>query len=172
MPQHVDPDISEEVEEIIIPEEELSSTEIEPDYQEKWQRAMAELENFRRRTEAEKLELAKYAIKSLVEDLIPVVDNFYRATEHIPAEQQGSPWVAGIGYIQKNLLDALEARGVKEITAKDGDHFDASKHEAIQNPETDQSELEDTIKIINRGYMLHDRVLRPVQVAVYSTNNK
>lgn len=149
------------------PEEQPVS--IEMDYQEKWQRAMAELENSRRRFEQEKQTLGKYALEGFIEELLPVVDNFYRATEHIPAEQADSPWVMGIQYIQKNLLDVLESKGVTEINAKEGDQFDSNKHEAIRTDETSDQSKDHTITIINKGYMLHDRVLRPVQVAVYST---
>ena len=137
------------------------------DYKEQWARARADLENLRKRSEVERMAALKYASQSLVEDLIPVVDNFYRATEHIPAEQQNSPWVAGIQYIQKNLLDVLVARGLSEIPAKDGDHFDPSIHEAIKQEETSDEALDSTIIILNKGYRLHDKLVRPVHVQVY-----
>jgi len=153
------------------PEETNATQPEEDDYKERWQRALADLENLRRRADIERQDTAKYALKSFIEDLLPVIDNFYRATEHVPAELKDSPWVAGMLYIQKNLLDTLESRGVKEIPAKNGDQFDPTHHEGIQTIESDE-QPDHSIKVINRGYMLHDRILRPVQVAVYSNQAK
>ncbi|MCC2631366.1 MAG: GrpE protein [Patescibacteria group bacterium] len=150
-----------------MPEEtSVTDTQPEEDYKEKWQRALADMENLRKRTEQERVTFAKYSSESFIEELLPVVDNFYRATEHVPAEQQGSPWVTGIQYIQKNLLDVLEQRGVKEIAAKPGDAFNPSQHEALSSVE-DSEQPEDTIvQVIGRGYLLHDKVLKPAQVIV------
>ncbi len=140
--------------------------EQQDEYKERWQRAVADLENLRKRTETERQETAKYVLKGFLEDLLPVIDNFYRATEHVPAELKDSSWVAGVLYIQKNLLDTLETRGVQEIPAQDGDSFDPAQHEGIQTIESNE-QPDHTIKVINRGYRMHDRLLRPVQVAVY-----
>jgi len=127
-------------------------------------RAQAEAENQRKRHEQERAQLSKFALAGFIEDLLPVIDNFYRATEHVPAEQKDSPWVTGIQYIQKNLLDVLEARGVMEIPAKKGDHFNPDMHEAIGT--RDEGEEDTILEVTNRGYKLHDRILRPTQVIV------
>jgi len=136
------------------------------EYKEKWQRALADLENTRKRFEQDRLNLLKYSLEGFLEELIPVLDNFDRATSHVPAEQQGSPWVTGIQYIQKNLLDVMEGRGVNIIEAKQGDAFDAGKHEAIGTKEVQNIPEDKIAEVQNKGYMLHDRVLRPVQVIV------
>ena len=154
------------------PEAEIESTEIEPtlveepDYKDKWQRALADMENMRKRSEADRLNLSRYALEGFVEELLPVVDNFYRATEHVPAELQESAWVKGVMYIQKNMLDVLERRGITEIPANVGDSFDPAKHESIGTAEL-PDQADDTItEVKNKGYMLHERVLRPSQVII------
>ncbi|MEI6477477.1 MAG: nucleotide exchange factor GrpE [bacterium] len=154
------------------PEEVLISEPQEPDYQDLWQRAVAEQQNAQKRFETEKQNQARYSKQGLIDSLLPVVDNFYRATEHVPTELEGSPWVAGILYIQKNLLDVLEGEGVAEISAKAGDQFDPHLHEAI-GVVHEPAQPDDVItEIKNKGYKLHDRILRPVQVIVnhHSTN--
>lgn len=137
-----------------------------PDYQSLWQRTLADQENLRKRFDQERLTQAKFALGGFIEELLPVVDNFYRATEHVPAEQQNNGWVTGILYIQKQLLDVLEKEGLKEIATKSGDHFDPHRHEAIGTAVHPDQPEETILEIKNKGYQLHDRVLRPVQVIV------
>ena len=141
------------------------------DYKEKWQRALAELENFRKRAEQEKQAVKQFGLQGFIEDLLPVVDNFYRATEHVPEDQKDSPWIVGIQYIQKNLLDVLEQKGVVEIPTKIGDPFDAHKHEALSSSESAEYPEDSIIGVTNRGYLLNGRVLRPVQVTVSKKSN-
>ena len=150
-----------EVEEVLEAEE-LSQ---ESEYREKWQRALAETENLRKRQEVERVNWSKFALNDFLSDLLPVLDNFDRATEHVPAELQNSAWVTGILYIQKNLMDTLSRKGVEEIPVKIGDSLDPAKHEAIGVEEVEGEEDKIT-KVVNKGYMIHDRVLRPVQVFV------
>ena len=149
-----------------IPVEASEAEEPAVDYKDKWQRAVADLENARKRFEVERMAAIKYGSQSLIEELLPTVDNFYRATEHIPAEQQGSPWVAGIQYIQKNLLDVLESRGLSEIAAKVGDDFNPSLHESVELVESDPLPDDKVAEVRGKGYRLHDKLLRPVRVAV------
>jgi len=132
-------------------------------------RALAELDNQRKRHHAEREQMAKFALAGFVEDLLPVIDNFYRATSHVPEEQKDSPWVTGIQYIQKNLLDVLETRGVTEIPAKPGDQFDPHLHEAIGT--RDEGEDDRILEVVNRGYKLQERVIRPSQVIVSKSIN-
>lgn len=132
----------------------------------KWQRSVAELENFRKRSEQESALRSKFASEGFVLDILPVVDNFYRATEHVPADLEKAPWVAGIQYIQKQLLDMIAAYGVGEIPAKVGDAFTADTQEAVGTT-VDSEKPEGVIaQIVQRGYRLHDKVIRPVQVIV------
>lgn len=154
---HTEPEV-----EPVVSEEPISETE---DYKEKWQRALAEAENMRKRFEQERQGLRQYALEGFVLDLLPVVDNFYRATEHIPEDQRNASWVTGIQYIQKSLVDTLEKYGVQEISTNVGDVFNPVLHEAVEAVAGDLPE--DHITTITRkGYRLHDRIIRPVQVIV------
>lgn len=146
---------------------ETSDTEDHADYKEKWQRALADLENARKRFEQEKQALGKFAVAALLEDLLPVLDNFDRATEHVPAEEKDSPWVAGIQYIRKNLHDAVEGHGVSEIPALPGEAFDPATQEAIGTVASADKPEDTVAEIKAKGYRLHDRVLRPALVTVY-----
>jgi molecular chaperone GrpE len=158
-------EVEQPLEEVVESTEPEAPVSAEPDYKDMWQRSLAELENLRKRELQERQNVSKFALKGFLEELLPVVDNFYRATEHVPAELQNSPWVSGILYIQKNLLDVMAQRGVSIIEAKPGDEFDPSHHEAIGVTESEYPEGK--IAIVNgQGYMLHDRVLRPTQVTV------
>jgi molecular chaperone GrpE len=155
---------TEEIIEVEEPTEEVFSDT--PDYRDLWQRALADHDNLRKRLEVDRQNSSKFALSGFMEELLPVVDNFYRATEHVSAEQQNSSWVAGVLYIQKQLLDVLSQEGLTEIPAKVGDHFDPAHHEAIGTAH-DEKHLEDTIiEIKNKGYQLHDRMLRAAQVIV------
>lgn len=138
----------------------------EPDYKDLWLRTQAELDNTRKRYETERGNLIKFSQAGLLEELLPVVDNFYRATSHVPEEQTKSPWVAGIQYIQKNLLDVLASHGVREMTLKVGDRFNATQHEAIGTVVSEDIPDDHIAEIAASGYLLHERVLRPARVIV------
>jgi molecular chaperone GrpE len=141
----------------------------QPDYQDLYQRSVAEQENLKKRLEQEKRQFTQFALAGAVESLLPVVDNFYRATEHVPAENQNSAWLTGIMHIQKQLSDVLAEWGVEEIGVKPGDAFNPEEHEAIGT--TEVSEVpEDAVAVVNqRGYKLNGKVLRPAKV---TTNTK
>jgi molecular chaperone GrpE len=143
----------------------------EEDYKEKWQRAMAELENSRRRFDQEKATIRQFASQGLMEDLLPVIDNFDRATAHIPEDQRQLPWVTGVLYIQKNLGDTLERHGLQEIPAKPGDAFDPHQHEAIGTAEPGDHPEDTVVEIVAKGYKLQERIVRPVQVLVARSAN-
>lgn len=136
------------------------------DYQALYQRALADQENARKRFDTEKQMSQKFALMGFILDLLPVIDNFYRATEHVPEDQKDSPWLTGIQYIQKQLLDLLAQYNVTEIETKPGDPFDSQKHEAIGTVVNDQFQDDQIVEVKNRGYLLHERVLRPAQVIV------
>jgi len=136
----------------------------EPDYKVLYQRSLADQENVRRRFEQDKVQYTKYALTGAVESLLPVVDNFYRATEHVPVEQKDSAWLMGIMHIQKQLQAALEEWGVEEIPAQPGDAFNPAIHEAIGTVENADIPEDHIATIQNKGYRLAGRVIRPVVV--------
>lgn len=149
------------------PQEEVQTR---PDFQSLYQRTLADVENMRRRFEDERKLIGKMAIGDLVIDLLPVLDNFTRATEHVPEAEKDSPWATGILYIRKQLMGVLAERGVEEVHAKPGDPFDPSTHEAIGSVHN-SDQPDDTISEVKSiGYKLHDKVMRPVQVIVNTHN--
>jgi molecular chaperone GrpE len=140
-----------------------------PDYQELYLRSVAEQENLRKRLEQDKRQFTQFALSGAVESLLPVVDNFYRATEHVPEDQKTSGWITGILHIQKQLTDILGDWGVTEIPVKPGDAFSDSLHEAIGTTETTEVPEDAVAQVNQRGYKLHDKVIRPARV---TTNTK
>lgn len=127
-----------------------------------WQRAQADLSNYKKRVEAEKQELAKFANSALVSALITLVDDFERARATIPESILGMTWVEGLFLIERKLLSTLEASGLSEIEAVDQD-FDPSIHEAVMHGEGPEGKV---VEQFQKGYKLHERVIRPAMVKV------
>jgi molecular chaperone GrpE len=130
---------------------------------ERFLRERAELENFKRRMLREKAEALRFAAEPLVRDLLPVVDNLERALEH--ADRNDQPVVDGVRMVLSSLLDVLERHGVRRIEAE-GQPFDPSRHEAMAQVESDEHTPNQVVKQHHRGYLLHDRLLRPALVTV------
>ena len=132
-----------------------------------WLRAQAELENYRKRVQREADEARRYQAQPLARDVLPVLDNLRRA---ITAAEEGGDTaglVEGVRLVLKQLEDALARHGVQPIEAV-GQPFDPHLHEALQQvPSHDQPAL-NVVQEFQRGYRLHDRVLRPSQVVVSS----
>jgi molecular chaperone GrpE len=130
-------------------------------------RAVAELENARRRFQKEKEENARYASESVIKDIIPVLDNLYLALSYASTEDPAVKNLAeGVSMTIKSFLDRLSDRGLKEIEVKRGTPFDPNVHEAI-GQEVDQSIPDKSIsRLVSRGYTLHQRLLRPAKVMV------
>lgn len=155
------------------PEETTAEPQVEEvDYQDKYLRAAADLENIRKRMESDRVMIRQNATISAVEEFLPVVDNFSRATEHIPEEQLALPWVAGIMHIQRQLQDSLASLGVSEIPVKAGDPFDLSIHEAVSTVENSEMEPDSIVSILQVGYKLNSKVIRPARVTVSTQENK
>jgi molecular chaperone GrpE len=129
-----------------------------------WQRSQADFVNFRRRVEQERSELLKLAESGLVLDFLPVVDDLDRALGGLPPELRGLTWVDGILLIEKKLQAVLEAHGVKAIEAL-GKEFDPHEHEAVMR-EGDPDEATTVVGELQRGYRMHERVIRPSLVKV------
>lgn len=136
------------------------------EYLEEAQRARAEFINYRRRTEQEMQQVRRHAGEQIISQLLPVVDDFHRAIEVLPEDELENPWMQGILLIERKLWSILEAAGVRPIEAV-GKPFNPSLHEAVMVDE--ESEGADTVVAeFQRGYMLHDRILRPAMVKVGS----
>lgn len=129
-----------------------------------WQRTQADFANYRRRTEQERGDLVRMAESGLIRELLPVLDDLERALEGLPPELRGLTWVEGILFIERKLRAILELHGLKPIEAL-GKEFDPYEHEAvIRDGEPGEATL--VTAELQRGYRLHDRVLRPTLVRV------
>ena len=146
-------------------DEEVSAEEQES---ERYMRLMAEFQNFKRRAAKEKTDIHAFANERIVNDLLPVLDNFERAlgTEAEASENEElKNYAKGMELIFEQLKGALEKAGVKEIEAL-GEDFDPNVHNAVMTEETDEYEDGKISKVMQKGYKLNDRVVRPSMVAV------
>lgn len=130
-------------------------------------RTFAELENFRKRTNREREEERRYAALPLVRDLLPVIDNLQRAVEAGQSEGGTDALLQGVQMVLKQVEDLLARYDVRPIPAL-GLPFDPNVHEALQQVPTDQAPPGTVIRELQRGYQLHDRIVRPTQVIVSS----
>ena len=128
-------------------------------------RQMAEFENFRKRTEKEKATMFEMGAKSVIEKILPVVDNFERGLAAIPEEDKNSPFAEGMNMIYKQLMTELEGLGVKPIEAV-GQEFDPNFHNAVMQVESDEYEEGVIAQELLKGYMYRDTVVRYSMVAV------
>jgi molecular chaperone GrpE len=128
-------------------------------------RQVAELENFKKRMSRDRDEAIRFANENLIKDLLPVVDNLERAVAHAAGGGNGKPIVEGVEMVLKGLLDAMAKHGVTQISAL-GQPFDPSKHEAMAQVESESHEPNQVVDELHKGYMLHDRLLRPALVSV------
>ena len=133
-------------------------TQIE-DLTDKLRRQMAEFDNFRKRTEKEKSGMFEMGAKSVVEKLLPVVDNFERGLASVPEDQKEDPFVAGVDKVYKQLLTVFDELGVKPIEAV-GQPFDPNFHNAVMHVEDDEQGENVVIEEFQKGYMYHDSVVR------------
>jgi molecular chaperone GrpE len=128
-------------------------------------RSAADLDNYRKRVQREKDETARYGASRVVLELLPAVDNMDRALEHADKSTDVSTIVDGIRMVQRQLVSALEKNGVTSFESK-GERFDPQRHEAIQQIETSEHETGIVLQEFQRGYYLHDRLIRPALVVV------
>jgi molecular chaperone GrpE len=133
-------------------------------------RALADAENTRRRAQREVVEARKYAASGIVKDLLNVSDNLRRALESVPDElraqdEQVKNLVVGVELVEKDLLNAFEKHGVKKIEPL-GEPFNHEYHQAMYEVENTGKPSGTVVQLLQPGYVLHDRLLRPAMVAV------
>ena len=131
----------------------------------KVKRQLAEFENFRKRTDKEKEQMFETGAKSVLEKILPVVDNFERGVANIKPEDEEDPHAAGMKMIYKQLMTELEKLEVKPIEAV-GCEFNPDFHNAIMQEASDEYESGYVSKELQKGYMYRDTVLRHSMVAV------
>jgi molecular chaperone GrpE len=127
-----------------------------------WQRSQADLENYIKRAEQEKSETIEFANTILLLDLLPILDDFERALDSLPAELDEQNWTTGIKLIYNKLKTILETQGLAEIKAK-GEYFDPYFHEAAGQMEGEEGIVMEEIR---KGYKFRGKLLRPSMVMV------
>lgn len=133
----------------------------------KLKRQMAEFENFRKRTEKEKTQMYDMGAKSIIEKVLPVIDNFERGLAAVPEENKDDAFVTGMDKVYKQMLTELESIGVKAIEAV-GEEFNPDFHNAVMQMESEEYESGVVAQELQKGYMYKDSVVRHSMVAVVS----
>jgi molecular chaperone GrpE len=129
-----------------------------------WQRAQADFTNYRRRVEQEREDFVRFSETSIIRDLLPILDDLERALQSLPPELRGVTWVEGVSLIERKIRATLESHGLTPIEAL-GKEFDPHEHEAVMR-DGEPGEPMMVTGELQRGYRLHDRVLRPTLVRV------
>ncbi|OGO30400.1 MAG: nucleotide exchange factor GrpE [Chloroflexi bacterium RBG_16_56_11] len=132
------------------------------EYLASWQRAQADFVNFKRRTEQERQDFNNYANANLILGILPVLDDLEMALKAVPPQYAGDDWVEGVRLIERKFRTSLEGQGVKPIKAL-GEHFDPHLHEALRQTRGKEGII---LEEFQKGYMLHDKLLRPARVVV------
>jgi molecular chaperone GrpE len=157
-------------------EEKTESDKVEPaeksaeeklaELQDKYLRLSAEFDNFRRRTLREKIELAKYAGESVLINILPLIDDFERALSHMESATDRDAMKKGIDLIYVKLIEFLKQSGVSEIESLNRD-FNVDLHHAVAKKKVEEDENKGKIvEVIQKGYYLHDKVLRHSKVVI------
>jgi len=128
-------------------------------------RIAAELDNYKKRVAKERESLIKYAAQEIIQELLPILDNFERAVESASKSNDFDSFFEGVKLVSKQIYDILEKRGVKQIDAL-GKTFDPNFHEAVMQINSDDYPINVVAQELQRGYILNDRVIRPSMVAV------
>jgi molecular chaperone GrpE len=135
------------------------------EYLDHLRRLQAEFENYRKRVRRESDELRLRAGEDVVESLLPVVDNMARALEAAAQHEEGQ-LIAGLQLVAGQLNDALATHGLAEVPIAAGDPFDPTLHEAVMTQPSDDHDEGVVLQVLERGYLLHGRLLRPAKVVV------
>jgi molecular chaperone GrpE len=135
----------------------------------KYLRAVAELDNYKKRAVKEKADIIKYSNEEIIKDILPFMDSLDRALEHDTGDIEA--FKEGIALIQEQLLSCLKKHGVERIDAA-GVTFDPNFHEALMQMESDQHEDNKIVNEMEKGYLLNGRLLRPSRVCVCKKTKK
>ncbi len=136
------------------------------DYMQKWQRAQADHANFRRRAQQEQEQLTAVAAAQTIALVLPALDSLERAFKVLPESLYQLTWIEGVALVELQLRRALEAQGLTPFEPRPGDQLDLSRHQAIAQTETSGHPEGAIIEVIQRGYELNGRALRPALVRV------
>ena len=133
--------------------------------EDKRMRQLAEFENFRKRSEKEKSQMFEIGAKTVVEKMLPVIDNFERGLQGVPEEEKDAPFVQGVELVYKQLLTVFDELGVKPIDAV-GTEFDPNLHNAVMMVDNDELESGMVAEEMQKGYLYKDSVVRHSMVKV------
>jgi len=135
------------------------------EYLDGWQRSRAEFANYKKRIERDQSQTQQMAAGSILKRYLPIVDDIERALKNRPKDAEGALWANGIELIYRKMLALLESEGVTQLQAE-GQPFDPNLHEAVMMEDTDRYESGQVTEVLQQGYMLGERVLRPAMVRV------
>jgi len=152
------------------PEARMSTLEAElAEQKDRLLRALAETENVRRRAERDREETSKYAVAGFAKELLSVADNLRRALDSLPEtearDERTRSLLAGVEATERELLAVFERHGIRRVDP-DGERFDHNFHQAIFEAERPGKPAGTVIEVLQPGYVLHDRLLRPAMVGV------
>ncbi len=131
-----------------------------------WRRERAEFSNYRKRVERDQAQLSGNITGEVVKKYLVIMDDLARALKTRPTEGEGASWSQGIELIYRKLQNILEAEGVIRISAEEGQEFNPEIHEAISHEENPNHEGGEIIEVVQPGYQIGDRIIRPALVRV------
>jgi molecular chaperone GrpE len=150
----------------IMLQHELEQTKAQSqEYLEGWQRARAEFANYKKRVARDQEDARLRIAANTLSKYLGVIDDLERALKERPEDGEAAAWAEGIELIYRKMYGVLETEGVEVIDAE-GEHFDPTLHEAISHDESEDHEEGDVIEVVQPGYRLGERVLRPAMVRV------
>lgn len=129
-------------------------------------RVQADFTNARKRLEADAEQRLQYANSTLIKALLPVIDNFERALAVDTTKTDAAAVLKGLQLVHDQMMDVLSKQKVEVVSPAVGEHFDPNKHEAVMQQENDQYTDPAVLQVLQRGYALHGRTLRPASVIV------
>lgn len=132
------------------------------------QRALADYSNLKKRFDKERADLSKFAGEMTLLQLLPAIDNLERAVSYASDEDKRNNIVMGVIMTLQQLDDTLASMGLTRLTTKSGDQFDPHQHEAVESVAGDKDKI---VEVLQSGYKLHDKVVRPARVKVGNGNN-
>lgn len=135
------------------------------DLTDRLKRSMAEFENFRKRSEKEKIQMFEVGAKSIIEKILPTIDNFERGLKAVDEDEKSTPFVEGMDKVYKQLISSLEEIGVKQIEAE-GKEFDPNLHNAVMHEENEELGENIVSEELQKGYIYRETVVRHSMVKV------
>ena len=140
------------------------------DFRDRFMRALADVENTRKRGERDRREAEQYGGSKLARDMLPVYDNLKRALDTVTDDQREAAraLIEGVELTMRELLNVFSKHGIEVVTPQVGDRFDPQFHQAMFEAPVPGTRAGDIIEVMTEGFILHDRLLRPAQVGVSS----